>query len=501
MAASNPSVRNKTGFNPASLNKGATWSLKQNDSQERLVGRLNGRVHTPEGRKILEWIDICTQMQPNGRRLRCNQPMCPTCGVLAKERLGRQKADKIRVLQAEYGQDHVSAITINAEPCSLRQVENSYKELRKAISKSVRSSQLGHLTGEFEVIKKDMITAESYFDELERFIDEREEEFDPKRVIRVVSRLWNPTCTLPISERLQGLRSKHFAQIENKVVRWCGNKIDPDLLRYFDAEMEDFFNPQPKTQSWLYEALTQKVGTRLITTEGRLMVHLHGFLIHPKHTREQVANTFEQGFTGVRAVKVEPIEDKHRHGRVVDGAETYANYFTDKSGAVKGNLRINCDPREQALIFDAYAAMSKGTRRRPGIRIGKLTRPLSNQVDSGDSIAHGLNRPLAGKLVFDPLDRGQSHPAPPGDGPKAKPAACQSFDHGIGLLLWELRPTEDLPLKSGTVKARPNSLLDDRPFKFCENSQHGEERATRRARSIDPLGEQEQIHSPRLKIA
>jgi hypothetical protein len=359
------------GFNPVSLKKGATWSLKRSDDHQRLLRRLEGRVQTTEGKRILEWLAVCTQMLPNGRRLSCNQPMCPTCGVKAKERLGAGRADKIRHLQRIYGRNHVSAITINAEPCSLTKVMNTYSEFRKTITQCMRKNRLGHLDGEFEVILKDMMSPDRYFGELDRLMDEREDEFDPATLIRVISRFWNPSYTATGSSRLENLRATYINQIRSQAVTKCGSLPD-NLLSLFDPEMEDFFDPQLKTTTWLDDALTQKVGTRIITTGGRLMIHLHGFLVHPEHSRDEVRRIFAARFGAAPVVHVVPIEDKHRYGRVLDGAETYANYFCDKSGAVKGNLRINGDPRERALIFDAYATMSKGTRRRPSIRIGKL---------------------------------------------------------------------------------------------------------------------------------
>lgn len=114
------------------------------------------------------------------------------------------------------------------------------------------------------------------------------------------------------------------------------------------------------------------------------MVHLHGFLVHPKHTWEEVQAALTRTFAGTRAVDVREITDSYRYGRTDDGIETYANYFTDKSGVVKGNLRRSSDPREQTLIFDAYALMSKGTRRRPGMKIGKL--PSGGSVPDRQSI-------------------------------------------------------------------------------------------------------------------
>lgn len=417
-------LESRIGFDPASLKKGATWSLKQSDDHRRLLRRLEGRVQTSEGKTILTWLDVCTQMQPNGRRLTCNQPMCRTCGLKAKEKLGAERADKIRGLQKVYGRDHVSAITINAEPCSLGKVMHAYSEFRKAITQCVRKNRLGHLDGEFEVILKEMMSADRYFGELDRLMNEREDEFDPATVIRVISRFWNPTRTAIGSNRLQKLRATYIDQMKSKALATCGNNLPSKLLSLFDPEMEDFFNPQPKTTTWLDDALAQKVGTRLITTEGRLMIHLHGFLVHPEHSRDDVKRIFEERFAVAPAIHVVPIEDKHRYGRVLDGAETYANYFTDKSGAVKGNLRINCDPREQALIFDAYATMSKGTRRRPSIRIGKLAVSAVNQEVNGDTaLVHGLSG--EDKAVFDPL-RSRHRPAPLGDGSDPSPLPARA---------------------------------------------------------------------------
>src|SRR4051794_22660586 len=99
-------TQTRKALNPASIKKGATWSLKWSDKHERLMRRLEGRVQTSEGKRILDWLGVCTQMQPNGRRLSCEHPMCPTCGLKAKEKLGKGRADKIRHLQRIYGRDH-----------------------------------------------------------------------------------------------------------------------------------------------------------------------------------------------------------------------------------------------------------------------------------------------------------------------------------------------------------------------------------------------------------
>lgn len=352
-------------------------TLEQSADHKRFIQRIDGRVQLPEAKATLALIRGCTRMGDNYRRIPCRSPWCPTCGVKQKEKLAEARAKTIKEYQKVYSDDHCSAITVNGSPCRMNALVHTYKGFRRAVRNSVSRHGLGLLDGEVEIIMKEMMDANQVCEVIGDLATQSPCQLDRKQTIRALSRFWKSSPQLHVSKKLYDLRSKLVAGFFEKT---RSNEYEPELVQFMDQEEVDFFDSptvdSPVCSSWLEEGVRQDVGTRIITTTGRLMVHLHGFLIHPNHTREEVAAILEKTFTGDRAVWIKPIRDtKGRNGQMQDGVLTWSNYLGDKSSAVKGALRRECDPREQAFIFDAYAQISKGTRRRPRIRIGKLGCP------------------------------------------------------------------------------------------------------------------------------
>jgi hypothetical protein len=112
-------------------------------------------------------------------------------------------------------------------------------------------------------------------------------------------------------------------------------------------------------------------------------------IVHPGMDRDRLRDELDRTFTSKGAVCVTGIEDRmDRRGNRKDGVVQVCKYLFDKSSAVKGAKRREyrekynpggIDASLQAMAFDGYATLYKGTRRRLKIHYGNLD--LANPKD------------------------------------------------------------------------------------------------------------------------
>jgi len=120
----------------------------------------------------------------------------------------------------------------------------------------------------------------------------------------------------------------------------------------------------------------------LSRAEARLKVHAHTVIAHPEMDRQTLRQVLNRTFKSKGAVCVTGIEDRlDRRGHLKDGVVQVCKYVFDKSSAVKGAKRREyrektnpggIDASLQAMAFDGYATLYKGSRRRMKIHYGDL---------------------------------------------------------------------------------------------------------------------------------
>jgi hypothetical protein len=139
--------------------------LAQSDEHRQFVIRMSqcARVLSDSGRRVLERIARCgeghVRSTAEGRykveRARCAYPMCPTCGIKARDRVASKLRRIVEETTAAYGFDSVSFITVNAAPCRLNEVATKVHQFRTSLCNIIRRRcpQVS-LIGEFEVIQE-----------------------------------------------------------------------------------------------------------------------------------------------------------------------------------------------------------------------------------------------------------------------------------------------------------------------------------------------------------
>jgi hypothetical protein len=139
--------------------------LAQSDEHGQFVIRMSQCVWAlfDAGRLVLGRIARCgeghvrstVESRYKVERTRCEYPVCPTCGIKARDRV----ASRLRVLvdesKAAHGHDAVSFITVNSTPCRLNEVAIKVDQFRTSLRNIVRRRcpQVS-LIGEFEVVQE-----------------------------------------------------------------------------------------------------------------------------------------------------------------------------------------------------------------------------------------------------------------------------------------------------------------------------------------------------------
>jgi len=305
--------------------------------------------------------------------------MCPRCGSKKRTTLAKERGDDFKGCQNRFGEDRCSAVTINHSSCSFDDLGRSLEGFKKKLRNVIARKRVGFLDGEIEIVMEKMMKPEDAL----RILDKREEELEKLGGISSIEeyshrermefvRAFNLFDSLK-SEKLPRL-TKMFEERERRLIARTWTNESERLVRDFIFEDAEIFIPihDPRGSSLLEVGLSNDVGTRLAITKGSLKLHFHGALIHPHHSREQVNSLLEKAFGTKKEVWVGNIINKKlRNGRIEDGVFRWLKYSFDKASAVKGKLRTTCDPREQAVLFDAYAKLAKGTRRRSRMQIGR----------------------------------------------------------------------------------------------------------------------------------
>jgi hypothetical protein len=137
----------------------------QSDEHRQFVIRMSQRVCelSDSGRRVLDRIARCgeghVRSTAEGRhkveRTRCGYPVCPTCGIKARDRVAGKLRRIVEETTAAYGFDSVSFITVNAAPCRLNEVANKVDQFRTSLRNIMRRRcPEVSLLGEFEVIQE-----------------------------------------------------------------------------------------------------------------------------------------------------------------------------------------------------------------------------------------------------------------------------------------------------------------------------------------------------------
>jgi len=139
--------------------------LAQSDEHGKFVIRMSqcAWVLSDAGRRVLERIARCgeghVRSTAEGRykveRTRCGYPVCPTCGIKARDRVASKLRRIVDETKASYGFDAVSFITVNSAPCRLNEVAIKVDQFRTSLRNTIRRRcpQVS-LIGEFEVIQE-----------------------------------------------------------------------------------------------------------------------------------------------------------------------------------------------------------------------------------------------------------------------------------------------------------------------------------------------------------
>src|SRR5260370_25375938 len=139
--------------------------LAQSDEHGQFVIRMSQCVWalSASGRRVLERIARCgeghVRSTVEGRykveRTRCRYPVCPTCGIKARNRVASKLRRIVDETKASYGFDAVSFITVNSAPCRLNEVAIKVDQFRTSLRNIIRRRCLQvSLIGEFEVIQE-----------------------------------------------------------------------------------------------------------------------------------------------------------------------------------------------------------------------------------------------------------------------------------------------------------------------------------------------------------
>ncbi len=299
--------------------------VAQSKDHRTFVTRMEswGWAMSEPAQQVLARIKACgrgrVRSTRNGRyrveRERCGYPTCPTCGLKSRDRAVRDLYHQINDAKFQYGNESVSFVTINANVCSLSEVGDRVSQLRVALRNAI-ARKCANVTMMGEV-----------------------------ELIHEVQ-----ITVAPI-----------------QVVQEINEGLDTDLAT----------GPLEQGESG-------KGGEGLMTTHpglSHLLVkpHLHLIAVHPGLKRRSLSKALGSIFKGSAAVRVESIRDRiGAGGRWVNGPQRVAKYLSDKSAGVKGAARIGA-VLAQAVAFDGYARLSGGTRRRPRVRVGRLTSPSTNR--------------------------------------------------------------------------------------------------------------------------
>jgi hypothetical protein len=114
---------------------------------------------SPEAAQVLEQIEACGSGRVRStskglyrvERERCKYPVCPTCGVRGRNRELPRVVELFLNGKEAFGDEAVSLMTVNMEPCLPSEVREVVSEARKDLSKLIAKASLNvRIEGEFE---------------------------------------------------------------------------------------------------------------------------------------------------------------------------------------------------------------------------------------------------------------------------------------------------------------------------------------------------------------
>lgn len=127
----------------------------QKDDHKRLLDRLSGIQLSEAGELVRDYIRLCGASKGACRPFRCGYPLCPTCGTSQKNQIARKTSDLVRQWIKLYGSDHVSALSLNDDPCDPELVPERVTSFRRSVTNSFsRNLTDSYFVGEFELEPK-----------------------------------------------------------------------------------------------------------------------------------------------------------------------------------------------------------------------------------------------------------------------------------------------------------------------------------------------------------
>jgi hypothetical protein len=325
---------------PVPAHPRAIQVLRQADPQ-RFLDRLGAFEFSPPAQGIFDQIRSCILGGPT-----CRFPWCPMCGIAQKEELGWELAQYTRKMVRRYGAEQVSLLTVSAALVKPQGVlecwENGFQDRIHDLFRPGRALSGCQLQGEMELSVREYQWEQSWSGNWRDELFEEVDFFDPASPLLL-------NTAVPIVDLREG---------EQVLDRTGENGAVP--------------------------VLDDSLG-RIPTTSAAVKVHCHAIMVHPRMTQRYVTAILQrdENFPGDRNVQLKPITDQQLYGEEQGGFQRLAGYIFDKSSACKGACRMGRDHSDpmrpvdypathQAIAFEAYVAVSGGSRRRTKLKRGRL---------------------------------------------------------------------------------------------------------------------------------
>lgn len=331
----------------------------QSASHKKLLKRLEETSLSPEGELVRDYIRFCGTHFQGLKPQRCGYHLCPTCGAEQKFNLSAKFKRRVDHMISIVGHDHVSAVTLDHDWTTPNQVAGSVKDFRKVLRNSFyQNLPRSYLFGEFDIAPTVL-----------------EEELDHTvcGIVRAGSQCDQDVKSA--SEQLGTCEKYLLSSLVTEQELTCfENQFEGDAVSIVERNacgVSGFL----KTKVGEAQVNSFDNGASIVTASSQpprgVMVHVHAVMTHPEMPRGQVRDVLKRSFPAHKAVKITPIKDVVRDGRLLNGANRWGEYVHDKSSGVKGRARWleGIYIENQAMVFDAFALLSGGTRRRPSLTI------------------------------------------------------------------------------------------------------------------------------------
>lgn len=321
----------------------------------------------------------------------CGFPTCATCGLKQRDEMAWELIPVVKAWKTQFGDDRVSFVSVDGEVCTAPEVVKTMNRFRRRFENTFQNNLRGTVVrGEFEL-------ALTWKSELQSKKPKPVKINKPRRRGRFHNMIYS--VETKYGEALVYRRDIHKGR---KNPGWFirdskGNRID--IVHGKPAYAN--FDGKGRVSSFLDHGVKYVASSNADSTsdlenvggsncvynplppdESRLKVHAHVVILHRGMDRDRLREILNRTFKTKGAVCVTGIEDRtDRRGNLKDGVVQVSKYIFDKSSAVKGAKRREyrgktnpggIDASLQALAFDGYATLYKGTRRRMKIHYVNL---------------------------------------------------------------------------------------------------------------------------------